>query len=266
MPYTTLNYTVRERVGIVSFATPERLNAITWARLDELDAVLAEVEADQQLGALVITGGEGKAFCVGLDLDLLEKAFGDIGYFETVVRRLDGIIRRLEALPIPTIAAVNGITRAGGFELTLGCDFVLIADEAHYGDVHTDAAVLPAAASLRLKRRVGEQRAKEMVWTARWYDGAQAVQAGLALRSVPRARLLEEALAFAASMTDKPRAVIVANKRVFQLGVDAGLREGADLELRNFVHYMSTEPYGREGYTAFREGRDPSWKQSPSGA
>ena len=170
------------------------------------------------------------------------------------------LITRLEALPIPTIAAVNGITRAGGFELTMGCDFVLIADEARYGDVHTDSGVLPAAASLRLKRRIGEQRAKEMIWTARWYDGPEAVAAGLALRSVPRAELQTTALAFAASLTDKPRAVIAANKRVFQQGVDAGLAEGAEIELRNFVAYMGSEPYGREAYLAFREGRQPAWK------
>lgn len=259
MSYNSLVYRKTDRIGVITFATPDNLNAISEVRLQELEAVLTEVEADAELGALIVSGGEGKAFCVGLDLDLLDKAFADIGYFEQVVRRLNSIICRLEALPIPTIAAVNGITRAGGFELTLGCDFVLIADEARYGDVHTDSGVLPAAASLRLKRRVGEQRAKEMIWTSRWYNGVEAVAAGMALKSVPRAQLLDTGVAFAHSMTNKPRAVIVANKRVFQLGVDAGLAEGAEIELRNFVRYMSTEPYGREGYTAFLEKRQPSW-------
>jgi len=260
MELSSLRYEKSGRIGVMTFDTPAALNAISELRLREMELLLTEIEADDELGALVITGGTGKAFCVGLDLDLLERAFDDMIYFETVVRRLNMIISRLEALPVPTIAAVNGITRAGGFELTMGCDFVLIAEDARYGDVHTDSGVLPAAASLRLKRRIGEQRAKEMIWTARWYTGAQAVAAGLALRAVPRGELQAQALAFAASMADKPRAVIAASKRVFQQGVDAGLAEGAEIELRNFVAYMDSEPYGREAYQAFREGRRPSWK------
>ena len=260
MSYQTLIYDKTDRIGMLTFNTPDRLNAISELRLDEMEAVLSVAEADNDLGAFILTGGEGKAFCVGLDLDLLDRAFNDIVYFESVVRRVNGIIVRLEALPVPTIAAVNGITRAGGFEFTMGCDFVLMADEAKYGDVHTDSGVLPAAAALRLKRRVGEQRAKEMIWTSRWYNGAEAVAAGLALKTFPRASLRAEAIAFAKTMTDKPRAVMVASKRVFQEGVDAGLTDGAEIELRNFVRYMSAETWGHEGYTAFREGRQPSWK------
>lgn len=260
MEFISLRYEKTGRIGVMTFDTPAALNAISELRLREMELLLTALEADDELGALIITGGEGKAFCVGLDLDLLERAFDDIIYFETVVRRLNVIITRLEALSVPTIAAVNGIARAGGFELTMGCDFVLIADEARYGDVHTDSGVLPAAASLRLKRRIGEQRAKELIWTARWYSGPEAVAAGLALRTVPRADLQAEALAFAASMAGKPRAVIAASKRVFQKGVDAGLAEGAEIELRNFVEYMGSEPFGHEGYKAFREGRQPAWK------
>ena len=260
MKLQTLRYEVDGRIAIATFDTPQQLNSISELRLDELEAVLSAVEADIALGAFILSGGEGKAFCVGLDLDLLDRAFDDIAYFERVVRRLNGLITRIEALPIPTIAAVNGYARAGGFELALGCDFMVVADEAQVGDAHTDSGVLPAASSLRLKRRVGEQRAKEVIWTARWYQGQQAVEAGLALRSVPRAALRTEALAFARTMTDKPRACIAANKAVFQKGVDAGLAEGAEIELQNFVAYMGGEPYGREGYRAFREGRTPSWK------
>ena len=260
MTYTSLIYEKLDGIAIITFNTPKRLNAISELRLAEMESVLEELATDGSVSALIVTGGEGKAFCVGLDLDLLDRAFADMVYFEQVVRRVNGIIVRLEALPIPTIAAVNGITRAGGFEFTMGCDFVLVADEAQYGDAHTDSGVLPAAASMRLVRRVGEQLAKEMIWTARWYTGPEAVQAGLALKSFPRASLRAEAIRFARTMTDKPRAVIAASKRVFQDTVDVGLAEGVEVELRNFVRYMGTETWGKEGYTAFREGRPPSWK------
>ncbi len=260
MAFTSLLHETIDQVAVVTFNTPKRLNAISEARLDELEAVLSGLEAGGDTRALILTGAGDKAFCVGLDLDLLDRAFADLDYFERVVRRVDGIITRLEALPIPTIAAINGVTRAGGFEFSMGCDFVIVADDAPYGDAHTDSGVLPAAATLRLVRRVGEQRAKEMIWTSRWYVGPEAVAAGLALKSVPREQLLAEAVAFAKSITDKPAAVIAASKRVFQKGRDLGLREGVEMELQNFMHYLRTERFGREGYTAYREGRPPFWQ------
>jgi len=257
--YQTLRYERENRIGVMTFATPDMLNSLTEQRFAEFEAVLDEVEADAELGAFIVTG-EGKGFCVGLDLSLLERAFDDIGYFDQVIHRLNAILLRLEALPIPTIAAVNGFARAGGFELTLGCDFMFVADEAKIGDVHTDAGVVPACVSLRLKRRIGEQKAKELLWTARWLRGPEAVAYGLALRSVPLATLVEEAKAFAATMTDKPRPALASLKTVFRQGEGLGVADGAELEMKSFVRYMSTEPYGREGYYAFREKRVPNWK------
>lgn len=259
MNYSTLTYEASERIGVMTFAQPERLNAISEARLSEIEAVLDVVEGDNDLGALIITG-TGKAFCVGLDLDLLDRAFDDMGYFEATVRRLSVIIGRIEALQIPTIAAINGFARAGGFEITLGCDFCIIADEAQIGDAHTDSGVVPACVTLRLKRRVGEQRAKELMFSARWYSGREAVDIGLAIKAVPLANLLEEARVYAKTITDKPRATIAAVKQIFIDGADLGVKDGTELELTSFVRYMSSQPYGREGYRAFREKRTPSWK------
>jgi enoyl-CoA hydratase/carnithine racemase len=259
MAFSTLTYEVADRIGVMTFTKPEILNSLTEARFAEIEAVLDLVEADRDLGAFIITA-IGKAFCVGLDLDLLDRAFDDIPYFEKVVRRLSVIIARIEALEIPTIAAVNGYARAGGFEMTLGCDFLIIADEASIGDAHTDSGVVPACVTLRLKRRVGDQRAKEVMWTARWYKGPEAVAIGLALKSVPLASLLDEARAFAATMTDKPRPAIAVLKQILIEGAQLSVADGTEMELGKFVDYMSSQPYGREGYRAFREKREPSWK------
>ncbi len=259
MTYTTLRYEKSERIALATFSTPENLNGITEARLDEIEAVLTDCETDEGIGALILTG-EGKAFCVGLDLDLLARAFGDLDYFDTVVARMNRIITRLEDLPIPTIVANNGFTRAGGFEISLGCDFMIVADEAKIGDVHTDAGVVPACVTLRLRRRVGDQRAKEILWTARWYKGQEAVDVGLALKSVPLANLVEEARAFARTLVDKPRPALAALKGIMRDGMNLGVAEGAALELEVFSHYNRTQPYGREGYQAFREKRQPAWK------
>ena len=259
MTFTTMRYEKSERIAMATFSTPENLNGITEARLDELEAVLTDCESDEGIGALILTG-EGRAFCVGLDLDLLDRAFGDLDYFDVIVGRVNGIITRLENLDIPTIVANNGFTRAGGFEISLGCDFMIVADEAKVGDVHTDAGVVPAAVTLRLCRRVGYMRAKEILWTAKWYKGQEAVDIGLAMKSVPLVDLLDEARNFAKSMIDKPRPTLAALKAIMRDGATLSVADGAALELKTFAHYNRTQPYGREGYTAFREKRTPSWK------
>ena len=259
MPFQTLHFEKTDRIGIMTFATPDNLNGITEQRLDEIEAVLSDVEADHDLGALIITG-EGRAFCVGLDLGLLDRAFGDLDWFDHVVGRMNQIITRLEQLDIPTIVANNGFTRAGGFEISLGCDFMIVADEAKVGDVHTDAGVVPACVTQRLVRRVGLQNAKEILWGAKWYKGQQAVEIGLAIKSVPLANLRDEAIAYAKGMTDKPRETLAVLKRLMRDGAGLSTAEGAAMELAAFGHYNRTQPFGREGYTAFREKREPSWK------
>ena len=259
MIYKTLTYETNGPTAIVTFATPEALNAISEQRLDELEHVLAVVEKDSAVRSLMVSGGDGRAFCVGLHLDLLARAFADLDYFEKVVSRVAGVIATLENLPIPTIAVVNGLARAGGFEIALGCDFLLIAQEANIGDVHTDAGVLPVASSLRLQRRVGAQKAKEIIWSARWLSGAQAVAYGLALETHPLERLHEAALSFAARFATKPRACLAANKSVFTRGAQLDATAGAALELEVFMSYMRKHSYGKEGYQAFRENRRPAW-------
>ncbi|WP_293897659.1 enoyl-CoA hydratase/isomerase family protein [Phenylobacterium sp.] len=260
MTYSSLRYETAGGIGVVTFDTPERLNAITEQRLDELESVLTDAEGDAALRALILTGAGDRAFCVGLDLDLLDRAFADLDFFNATVARVAGIIARLEALPVPTLAAINGVTRAGGFEFALGCDFVIVADEADFGDAHTDSGVLPAAVTTRLKRKVGDQKAKALIWSARFLRGQEAVDYGLAIRSVPRAQLLEESHAFLRTLIDKPRAVLAASKSVLQQAADLTLADAVALELSTFARYMRSEPYGREGYTAFREKRPPSWK------
>jgi enoyl-CoA hydratase/carnithine racemase len=260
MKFETLRLEKRDRVAWVTFATPNRLNAITEARLSELESVLDDVESDRDLGALVFTGAGDRAFCVGLDLDLLDAAFADIAYFETIIRRLAVIISRIEALPVPVIAAINGVARAGGFEIALGCDFVIMADEARIGDAHSDSGVLPACAVHRLARKIGDQKAKALFFSARWLTGPEAVSWGLALLSVPRATLLDETAAFVATLTDKPRSCLAALKESLRETDTMTLGDATEYEMKSFVRYMGSEPHGVEGYRAFREKRVPSWR------
>jgi enoyl-CoA hydratase/carnithine racemase len=265
MSYESLRFDVRDDVALVTFATPSALNSISEQRLDELDAVLARVEADETIGALILTGEGERAFCVGLDLDLLEKAFGDFDEFDRIVGRVARIVEKLERICIPTIAAVNGVARAGGFEMAVGCDVIIMADEAKIGDAHTNSGVMPACVCHRLAQRIGEMRARTLVFSARWLNGPEAVAWGLALESVPRIELLARAHSLALSFTAQPRAVIAAAKKNFTETKSLSVEDATAVELRNFSAYMRHEPYGVEGYRAFREGRKPTWLKANHG-
>ncbi len=257
--FETLNFEIRDRVGYVQFSTPETLNSISEARIADLERVVAQVKENVDIRALTITGS-GRGFCVGLDLDLLKRAFADLGYFEAMIRRLHAVLLELEHLPVPVIAAVNGYARAGGFELAIACDFMLIANEAKIGDRHTNLGVLPGGGcSQRLPRRVGEQRAKALILLAPWLTGEQAVAWGLALRSVPLADLPAAVEEMLSELRHRPRECSAAIKSAMHAARTLDSAQAVDNEIRIFVEYMSTLPYGREGYEASLAGRPPSW-------
>jgi enoyl-CoA hydratase/carnithine racemase len=200
-------------------------------------------------------------FCVGLDLDLLTRAFADLGYFGSVLERFNAALHDIESLDVPVIAAVNGLTRAGGFELLLACDLVLAADEARIADHHAAFGMMPGGgATQRLPRKIGDQRARALLLTARWLGGAEAVGWGLALDSVPRAQLAGRVDALTAELVDKPRACAGAIKDAVAAGAGLGIREAVQAEIDRFLRYMDTDRTGHEGFAAYREGREPSWR------
>jgi enoyl-CoA hydratase/carnithine racemase len=257
--YQSLDVEIRDRVAYVRFSTPDTLNSISEERIADLEKVIDRVNSDHTLRALTLTGS-GRAFCVGLDLGLLKRAFSDMAYFESVVRRLQAILLGLEALPVPVVAAVNGITRAGGFEMILACDFVLVADEAKIGDKHTNLGLLPGGGlSPRLPRLVGEQRAKAIMMLAQWMTGREAAACGLALKSVPLAELPAAVEDLMSELRHRPRECMAAVKRTIHAARTLDTPAAVELEIQTFVTYMGELPYGREGYEASLAGRTPDW-------
>lgn len=242
MTFKTLSCAVRDKVAYVTFTTADRLNSITEERLDDLNAVMDLAESDTTIHAMTITG-QGRAFCVGDDRDLLKRAFDDLAYFEDFLRRFNDVLLRLERLEIPVVAVVNGLARAGGFELTLACDIILIADEAKFGDNHTHVGVMPGGgATQRLPRRIGTQAAKELIWSARWLSGTEAAACGLAFKSVPLENLYDECEALLAGFRDKPRAVLSVVKKTMQAGEGLRIEDGIELEIRAFIDHTINEP------------------------
>jgi enoyl-CoA hydratase/carnithine racemase len=236
------------------------VNSLDEEALSGLDALLDRVRDDEDVRALVLTGA-GSTFCIGLDLDLLGRAFDDHDYFLDVVGRYHAILRRIETLPVPVVAAVNGTTRAGGFELMLACDLVVVADEAKVADHHLHFGILPGGgATARLPRLVGPQRAREIMLTGRFLLGPEVAHLGLALCSVPGERLLDATSELTASLVDKPRPTMARLKTLLveQEGLTVG--EACRLELAHFRNFLDEEPLADDGYRAFVEKREPAWR------
>ena len=167
--------TVADGLCTLELNRPEKLNALNVEIFRQLDAHLAALDASE-VGCVLLTG-RGRSFCAGHDLDDL--ASGDEGMeaarFET------NVIERLATLPMPVIAAVRGHCYTGGLELVLGADIIIAAESAKFADTHSKWDLVPVwGLSQRLPRRIGPQRAKEMMFSARTYSGRQAEAMGLA--------------------------------------------------------------------------------------
>ena len=252
-------YEPRDRIGYLTLNRPDALNAIDETVLESFPNVLETAVADQSIKALVISGA-ADVFCVGLDIDLLTHAFDDLNYFRNVLERFKNLLLQIEAAPLPVIAAVNGLVRAGGFELILACDLVIAADEARIGDTHLAFGIVPGGgATQRAPRRLGHQVARELIFTGRWIKGTEAADIGLALKSVPTADLDASIEGLAEMLRPLSRPCLAETKAAINAGKDLPLEEGLDLELEHFIRFLEEEPTSREGYNAYIERREPSW-------
>ena len=239
----------------------QTMNSIGPLVLDGLEEMTDAVEADPSLRAVVITGAGTKAFSVGMDLAFLETCFGDPdGVFLPFLDRFHAALRRLELLPVPVVAQVNGLARAGGFELLLACDLVIAADEARVGDIHIDFGVPPGAgSSQRAARKLGDQRAKALMLTPLWLQGPTLVEWGLALATAPRADLDAEVERLLAGLRGRSRPVIAIVKRLVSAPGHMSLDEGLRLERQLFARFLHETPDAAEGFNAYREKRPVTW-------
>lgn len=254
-----LLFEIRDRVAYLTLNRPEAMNALDEGVIETAWTRVRELAEDKSVRALVIAG-TGDSFCIGLDIGLLDQAFADSEYFRSVLMRFRRLLLGLEALPVPVIAAVNGRARAGGFELILACDLVIVAEEAMLADHHLAFGIMPGGGSTqRAPRKLGPQRARELIFTARWIDGKEAEDIGLALRAVPRAQLEGAVEDLVAQLRPLSPQCLGAAKAAMREGADLPLDQAVDVEIDHFIRYLNTVPSSREGYLAFKEKRDPVW-------
>jgi len=237
---------------------PEAMNSLSLALLDAMHAALDEVAFDPAVSCVVVTGAGERAFCAGADLK--ERA----GMNETEVRRclakIRGMMEKVENLPMPTIAAVNGAALGGGTELALACDLRVVAESATMGLTETSLAIIPGGGGTqRLPRIVGRAKAKELIFTARRIDAAEALSIGLATRVAPLGGLQEAVAELAGSIAKNGPIALRAAKRAIDRGMEMDLTSGLVLESTCYEMTIPTEDR-REGLAAFREKRKPVYQ------
>ena len=255
MSYETLLLERQGRVALLTLNRPKALNALNAQLIDELNHALDALERDPGVGCIVLTGS-AKAFAAGADI----KEMADLVYPQIYLDDLFAESDRVAARRKPMIAAVAGFALGGGCELALMCDFILAADNARFGQPEINLGVLPGmGGTQRLTRAVGKAKAMDMCLTGRLIDAEEAERAGLVARVVPVDRLLEDALAAAASIAAKSLPVAMMVKESVNRAFEVGLAEGVRFERRVF-HAAFASQDQKEGMQAFIEKREPQFK------
>ena len=256
MPYNTVLFAPEGSVATLTFNRPDSLNALNEEMFHETAAVFDQVEKNSQIRALILTG-QGRAFIAGADIKFLS------GCGPLEARRFSRlgqeVMARIEELPIPVIAAVNGFALGGGCEMALACDIIYAAQEAKFGAPEINLGLIPGfGGTQRLARWVGLGNAKELCLTGRTIDAAEAQAMGLAVRIFPGAALMEETMKVARALAAKGRFSLQAMKQVIDKGFGRDLRAGLILEADAFGLCFAS-PDAKEGTTAFLEKRKPKF-------
>ena len=254
--YENILVETRGRVGLVTLNRPKALNALNDQLMNELGDALLKFEADEGIGAIVVTGSE-KAFAAGADIGAMKDwGYMDVYKSEYITRNWE-TIRRIRK---PVIAAVAGWALGGGCELALACDIVIAAETAKFGQPEIKLGVIPGAGGTqRLPRAVGKAKAMDLILTARNMDAQEAERAGLVSRVVPADKLLDEALGAAAAIAEFSLPVVMAAKESVNRAYESALAEGVLFERRMFHSLFATEDQ-KEGMRAFVEKRKPAFR------
>jgi cyclohexa-1,5-dienecarbonyl-CoA hydratase len=232
------------------------LNVLHIPMLQELDEVLTDLAADPELKLLVMTG-EGKAFCVGVDV-----ADHTADRVELMIEAFHGVIRKLLLLEVPVVAAVNGAALGGGCELLLACDLVIASEKAKLGQPEIRLGVFPPVAAALMPRLIGRQRALDLVLTGRVIGATEAREMGLVGRVVPVEGFDEAIAEYVGSLSSLSRPVLRLTKRTLVEGMAESLWDAFDRAEKRYLHELMELDDAHEGLAAFLEKREPVWRDA----
>jgi len=246
------------RTAVITLNRPKQLNALNDELMDELGSALLAFDRDDAVGCIVITGSD-KAFAAGADIGAMATMTYMQAYQGEFITRNWETVRQVRK---PVIAAVAGFALGGGCELAMMCDFIIAADSARFGQPEIKLGIIPGAGGTqRLPRAVGKSKAMDMVLTSRMMDAAEAERCGLVSRVVPADKLLEEALAAAASICALSGPSLAMAKECVNRAFEGSLAEGVSYERRLFHSLFATVDQ-KEGMDAFVNKRKPAFRNA----
>ena len=240
--------------AIITISREKALNALNSQVIDELSQAIDVVKADKDIRALIITGA-GRAFVAGADIGV--QSVFDVREGRQWGRRGSAVLREIELLQIPTIAAVGGFALGGGCELALSCDMIVADEKAKFGQPEVSLGITPGfSGTQRLPRRIGTAKAKEMIFTGRMIDAYEADRIGLINKIAESGKLMDEAKTLAESCIKNAPTALRYAKACIDRGMQTDIDTGIAIENELFAMCFATEDQ-KEGMKAFLEKRKP---------
>ena len=255
MAYETILVDTKGKVGVITLNRPKVLNALSLELSGELCAALAEFDADEKVGCIVITGNE-KAFAAGADITEMQPMTYMDAYGSDFGANWDQVAKTRT----PIIAAVSGYALGGGCELAMMCDMVFASDTAKFGQPEITLGVMPGlGGTQRLTRFVGKSKAMDLCLTGRMMDAEEAERAGLVARVVAADKLMDEVMEAADKIASFSLPILMMTKESVNRSYETTLQEGVRFERRLFQSMFATEDQS-EGMTAFVEKRKANFQ------
>ncbi len=255
--YANLLFEAKDSIGIITLHRPKALNALNTEILQELSNLLDRIKEDKSLEIVIITGSGEKAFVAGADITEMQKLtaiegrnFGKIG---------QDVFNKLESLPQPVIAAINGFALGGGCELAMACDIRIASEKAKFGQPEVSLGIAPGfGGTQRLPRLIGKGRAKELIFTGDIIDAGEAYRMGLVNKVVAPEELMNAAQVLAEKILSRAPVAVQLSKAAINEGLNMDLASGIAYEAEIFGLCFATEDQ-KEGMTAFVEKRKPNF-------
>ena len=251
--YDTIKYEKQGNIALITINRPEALNAMNSKVISELEQAVAAVEADTSLAAMILTG-EGRSFVAGADI--AEQCPMDPAAGRKWGQRGSALMRRIELLPIPTIAAVNGFALGGGCELAMSCDIILASEKAKFGQPEVGLGITPGfSGTQRLPRRVGMAKAKELIFSGKMIKADEAEKIGLVNAVYAPEELMNGAMEMAKSFAANAPVAVRYAKSCIDRGMQMDMDSAIAYENELFALCFATDDQ-KEGMTAFLEKRE----------
>ncbi len=258
MEYKNIKFEKDGPVAIVTIDRPKVLNALNHETIAELDHCFTAIADDDSVLCLILTGGGEKSFVAGADIN--ELVVADLVSGRANSDRGQALLFKIENLPQPVIAAVNGFALGGGCEIALACDIRLASEKAKIGQPEVSLGVIPGyGGTQRLSRLVGRGKAKQMILTGDHINAGEALRIGLVDEVYPPEELMAKAREMARKIASKGPLAIKAAKEAINLGLDVDLKSGCEHEAALFAGVCASEDK-TEGMKAFLEKRKAEFK------